>query len=272
MFAWGAYGLAILTTRPLVELSLGISSAEPAASTPTVGLIESAKNPQIQFTELVTKMRCLARIEGPKAMKTLLLVSFFLVLFGCSSLKRTKYSDTVHRVYVDNQGAKPEMYYPVQHAIFRTEKFFVVDRAQGFESLKQEQLDEWKSQADRFEGSQRYAEYGKLYGVGGVIVPTLYCHPDDDEFDCAQLLSLIDTTTGQVVATGAAKLHIENLSQLSWDECAQSLVDNFPEYFDTREKEKRLKEKEEALAAKAEGDEIEKLTLELEEIVKRQDN
>lgn len=169
------------------------------------------------------------------------LVGFIMAIFtGCAS-PRTKWTDPAMRVAVatDNGNAYAE----IQTALMENGRFFVVDRQGGFQVALVEQE---FNQSDRVDPKERFAKIGKMYGVGGVIVAHVACVSHMTFFsgvsspsaDCTEHLSLISTTTGQVIASSRAIVNtpvdmVWNRPPVpSWEEAVQNLEDKMPTHFE----------------------------------------
>lgn len=177
------------------------------------------------------------------------LVSLFIVgTMGCA-VKRTKFSDPQMRIAIDATNLDTYNYYAIQKELVDTGRFVVVDRGKGFETIKHEQVDENKT--DRFEVSGRYAEYGKLHGIGSVVTPAGRCvlspRMFSEDYECRLTLTLIHTVTGEVTAVASSVERSPDGKTVSWESVSERLVDNYPKYFEKFEKTERLLEYERGL-------------------------
>lgn len=168
-----------------------------------------------------------------------------LVGVGCSST-RTKWSDPQMRVMIDPVGIEPEQYARIQHGLVLTEKFMVVDRGQGIRAIKKEQESLHRDEADRYEDKEKWAHWGKLYGVGAVIVANVQCrteknfwHQDRVERRCLQSLRMYHANTGEVMVS----VEGENSAPLAydmtfivpdWEDTAEKLANKYPSDWETR--------------------------------------
>lgn len=126
---------------------------------------------------------------------------------GCSSVpeKRTKYSDKNTRLMIDSASISPENYARLQTALVQQEMWVVLDRASGLEAIKKEQETLHRTSTDRYEDKQKWAQWGRLYGVGAVVVGHAQCfnkktwYDPKGEYYCSQFLNLIDANTGEVI-------------------------------------------------------------------------
>lgn len=162
------------------------------------------------------------------------------LLLGCAT-PRTKWTDPAMRVAVVTDNANS--YVEVQTALMDTGKFFVVDRSSGFQSALSEQD---FNQTERVEVKERFARLGRMFGVGGVIVAHVSCVPHNTFFaglsapsvDCTEHLSLISTTTGEVVASSRDEVNTPSdliwnkAPSPLWSEAVNLLADHMPAYFE----------------------------------------
>ena len=92
-----------------------------------------------------------------------------LVAVGCASTTpRDKWSDKNLRVMIDPDSVDAKDYVRIQQAFFKSDKFFVVDRNKGFKAVKKEQNRLHREEVDRYEDREKWAHWGKLYGVCGI--------------------------------------------------------------------------------------------------------
>lgn len=172
------------------------------------------------------------------ALEVFLVSMFLTAMMGCATA-RTKHSDPTMRIAV---VADETSYFEIQTALVETGKYFVVDRAHGFQAAVEEQ--EFNA-TERVGDKERYARIGKMFGVGGVVVGQVSCTPHGSFFaglsspsaDCVEHLSLISTSTGEVVASARAKVNTaydrghSRVFPPSWEEAVQNLNDNMPSHF-----------------------------------------
>lgn len=185
---------------------------------------------------------------------TLLLLPALTVALGsCASApeKRTKYSDPVMRIMVDPESVPTTQYTRLIQALVECGKWNVVDRAQGWQAIKAEQERMHRTEGDRYDASQKYAMWGKMFGVGGVIVANAQCEQHGTAFfhtpyiKCMQHLNLIDANTGEVI-TSISHFQEGEKNQLyiapPWDEAVEKLNKAFPARFAENKKTERLKQ------------------------------
>lgn len=183
-------------------------------------------------------------------MRILFLTLLSVSLFGCSSaVKRTKYSDKTLRVIISPDSIDSNNHVAIQQALVETGKVFVVDRSMGFEAINQEQQRQHLTMSDRFENREKYAQWGKMYGAGGVVTAHVQCVPNGtgnvlqaafhlatlasfwSQYKCTQYLEILDTNTTEIVASVKREIKADNVQDLSWADIAEDLVDSYPEVF-----------------------------------------
>lgn len=169
----------------------------------------------------------------------------FIILFilGCSSTKeRTKWSDKNLRLMLDPASLSAEDYVAVQTALFKSDKFTVVDRSKGFNAIKNEQNRTHRTEEDRYADKEKWSHWGKLYGVGGIVVGHSQCFRAKPFFSltpyvqrCKQFLSIVDSNTGEVIAAvegqndKSAAIEAGSFNEPSdWTETVEKLVDAYP--------------------------------------------
>ena len=165
-------------------------------------------------------------------------------LFACStSIPRTRLSDKSLRIMVDPDSISAEHYVRIQSALVKSGKFFVVDRSQGFQAVKKELERTHRSEADKYSDRDKYSIYGRLFGVGSVVVAHADCqrkqswwNQNNWKLECTQFIQLIDSNTAQVIVAVEDK----NSSDLSldmsgvvpsWDGAIEKLVAAYPENY-----------------------------------------
>lgn len=170
-----------------------------------------------------------------KVIYSLLIVS---ILSGCASERvRTKWTDPAARVMVDPASIMEEDYVSINTALVQSGKWFVVDRASGLRAIKREQEALHRNEADRFDDKEKYAMWGKLYGVGAVVVGSDKCHGvqgfSRHYTVCNQYLSIIDANSGQVItAVKKEGVKSETDNKPEWDETVEALNDAFPRHWE----------------------------------------
>lgn len=147
-----------------------------------------------------------------KSQEVVLFVCWLVILFaasGCASRQvslATKYNSPVMRVAIDADSIDRDQYARLQTALIQSNKFIVVDRGNGFRAVQKEQSMLHEDQPERFSNREKYARWGKLYGVGGVITVNVQCERRSAFTSgyynrCLQNISLIDATSGEVLAS-----------------------------------------------------------------------
>lgn len=186
-------------------------------------------------------------------LKICLFVFLALYFIGCSSSpKRTKYSDASHRIMVDPDSIDSKEYVRLTNALVQSGKWIVVDRANGYRAVKKEQERLHQDEPDRYEISQKYAMWGKMYGVGAIVVPNIQCQTlqmwNGNLFKkCLQVISVVDANTSEVIASidseyeGTAQTY--NMAS-NWLDAVEKINDAFPKNFEPNKKTKELIEYE----------------------------
>lgn len=181
---------------------------------------------------------------------------------GCGAVKRTKWTDPVMRVMIDPYSIDSASYVKIQYALHSTGKWTVVDRADGLRAVKYEQEQLHRNHPDRFSDREKFAHWGKLYGVGGVVTAHKQCTKHFSFFGtkyqkCKLNLAIMSANTAEVLSAASVEAEVDGWNtEPEWIIAADSLTDQFPEYFEKHETE-QLEEykdisKEEAVRQKEE--------------------
>ena len=175
-----------------------------------------------------------------------------IILFTSCTLpvKRTKYTDPVMRVLLDPDSIQEDHHARIQRALVESGKWQVVDRARGMEALKKEQDNLHVNEGDRYQNEQKYAHWGRLYGVGGVIIAQADCQMKSNLFGkvykaCLQHLSIVNASTSEVIAAVEARSDSETGIigwAPDWDEAVEKLNTAFPTHYDTEKAHDKLQE------------------------------
>lgn len=167
-------------------------------------------------------------------MVTAMVSGFFLTLAmfstGCAT-SRTRHTDPIMRVTVDADSLPREAYVRLQKDLFKSRRFIVVDRAAGFRAIAKEQ--EIEHTTTRFGANEKYALWSKMYGVGGIFVGTEQCKLVKGMFhhpyaECVQTLTLMNATTGEVMAVGEATEDSDGPIEPSWKNAVAEVIDTYP--------------------------------------------
>lgn len=155
---------------------------------------------------------------------------------ACSSLpRRTRATDPVMRVAIDADSMPQASYARLLYALVQTGKFIVVDRSSGFRAITHEQ--EIQHTTTRFGANEKYALWAKMYGAGGIFVATEQCSPKLSFLfhtpygDCTLDLSLLDATTGEVLAASEVQADQEGQQAPDWTDSVDKLMDLYPKKF-----------------------------------------
>lgn len=173
------------------------------------------------------------------------LLSLMIFLVGCASAppkRPTKWNDKNLRVMVDPDSVDHKVYVKIISALVKSRRWTVIDRGYGFKALKREQerLHE-EGQGERFHDAEKWAHWGKMFGVGAVIVGSAECYHvlylNSRLKKCTQFLHLIDASTGEILAMGEDIAEAEfHLITPNWDNTVANLQEAYYESFVEREK------------------------------------
>lgn len=179
-----------------------------------------------------------------------LLVGFSVIASGCAT-PRTRWTDKTMRVMIDPDGIEANHYVRIQQALVASGKWVVIDRGQGFQAMQKEQEREHRYQADRFLDREKFSQWGKMYGVGGIVVAHAQCQVRDgwalhkNYPHCQQYLAVVDSNSGEVISAvedeadgGSQEFQIAP----SWEEIVAKLNSAFPSHFEPNRDEKSLRD------------------------------
>ena len=187
----------------------------------------------------------------------------FVVLFvavvgvGCSSkdIARTRFTDKNMRVMIDPDSLSESDYVRVQKALVENGAFAVIDRGAGMRAIKKEQERLHRDEPDRFSDREKWAHWGRLYGVGAIVVGHIQCfnqqsfwNPQNVVRKCDQFLSLMDANTGEVITAVDGKAEAPAVveggipASPSWDEVVNNLVAHYPKNFEFKPYSKSIVE------------------------------
>lgn len=186
-------------------------------------------------------------------MKNLILVVMAFMMVGCAST-RTRYSDPVMRVMIDPDSIKANEYVRLQAALVQSGKWEVVDRGMAYRALKKEQDRQHVGESGRFGDEEKYARWGELFGVGGIVVARSQCEVAQSSWSgkpilrCLQFLSVVDARTGEVItavegeSNDGKHFYGQTKVTASWGDTVEQLNESFPEYFEGNKYTSRLVE------------------------------
>jgi hypothetical protein len=192
----------------------------------------------------------------------------FLMTIGlanCSSMERTKWTDPVHRTFVDPDGLSANDYIRLVAALKENNRFIVVDRRDGIRAIMQEQEMIHKNKPDRFADREKYAIIGRLYSVGSVIIGRAQCVQKNkflrgEVLHCLQSLAVIDAQTGEVISAAEGtnddgEIYYGTRISSNWSDAVSKLMDGVPKYFEKEKYSKEMRDfreeaREEAIRAK----------------------
>ncbi len=175
------------------------------------------------------------------------IVALLLVtLSACSSspVKRTKFSDKNMRIMIDPASIDSKNHVRIQTALVKSENWVVLDRNKGLAAIKKEQEQLHRAAIDRFDDKEKYAQWGKLYGVGAVIVANVDCHDDEGLMSrvnrCKQYLNLVDANTGEIIVAVDYIETAEFNQTPDWEEAVEKLNAAYPSAFEEHQKHQKL--------------------------------
>lgn len=181
--------------------------------------------------------------------KVVMLLAIFL-LSGCSSSEtRTRYSDKNMRIMLYPETISADHFARIQTALVRSNVWSVLDRSQGLKAVKYEQDTIHKTESDRYDEREKYAHWGKLYGVGAIVIAHAQCTNKANKWNitelrtyCQQFLNLVDSNTGEVVLGVEAENDSDYGSTPDWNEVTKKLADEYPKYFSKEKVTERLEQ------------------------------
>lgn len=149
------------------------------------------------------------------------------------------------RVLIDPDSLSADDYVAVQTALVKEGSFTVVDRSKGFKAIKVEQERTHRVEEDRYSDKEKWSHWGRLYGVGAIVVGHTQCYRTKPWFSqysvvnrCKQYLSLMDSNTGEVIVAvdgegdkpGSVDGGSYNLPA-DWTDTVVKLVDTYPKEY-----------------------------------------
>lgn len=186
-----------------------------------------------------------------KSRNIMILAVLGTVATGCATA-RTRYSDPVMRVMIDPDSIEEMHYTRVQKALVTSGKWTVVDRGAAYQAVKKEQERQHRDDSSRFESKEKWAHWGKLYGVGGIVAAQAQCEvvsrfwSSSPTLRCLQYLAVVDARTGEVITAvenesdDGKTFYGEMRIAPSWDETVDMLNKAFPKYFESDKRHDRL--------------------------------
>lgn len=170
-------------------------------------------------------------------MKYVLLISIAIGLVGCAT-PRTKWTDKTMRVMIDPDSIEADHHVMIQRSLVDSGKWFVVDRSKGFKAIKSEQERLHRTESDRYSDEQKWAHWGKLFGVGGIVVASAQCKKEQGWLIgrwyqvCRQYLSIVDSNTGEVITAIEHKAESDEADFYpKWDEAVDKLNASYPSHY-----------------------------------------
>lgn len=186
-----------------------------------------------------------------KIIAVLLALSFV----GCASVPTTRDNIKQRRVFID-ESTDPDTTMLVKQALWQSGKWFVVDRDRGLNALKNEQ------ERQGLSNEEKYAELGKLFGAGAVVIPSDRCVRMSGiislpHYVCDQFLTVVDSSTGEVLVSVRNKAEGgSDELRPNWDETVEKMEKSFPKTWEPVDygkhllgERKRIKEAAEKVSA-----------------------
>jgi len=188
-------------------------------------------------------------------MKNLIIIGLLLSFTSGCATSRTRYSDAQMRIAIDARSIDKKHHDKLLTAVKSGEREWqVIDRAAGFRfTIEEQDREHGKKTADRFLAEDKYAHWGKLYGVGAVLIASAECQDQKGLFNsrymrCDQHLRLVSTRTGEVIIAvsytedGPTARTYHKLRSPEWNEIVEKMNEVYPEKFETNEINDELKE------------------------------
>lgn len=141
------------------------------------------------------------------------------------------------RVMVDPDSLKTKDFVRLQTELVKSNVWTVIDRAQGFRASLKEQERLHRRRSDRFSDKEKFAHWGKLYGVGAIIVGHIQCTYTRSIWKskpvnkCYMAINLVDANTGEVVIGVDDNNYSPIGERPDWEEVVENLIDVYPKYF-----------------------------------------
>lgn len=187
-----------------------------------------------------------------------LILSVSTIFASCASAPRTKWTDKTMRVMIDPDSISADHHVAIQKALVESGKWFVVDRAKGYQALKAEQERLHRDEEDRYADREKYAHWGKMYGVGGIVVAAAQCKKKQGFFFggwslvCKQYLSIVDANTGEVIAAIEEENSSDSVEIVpTWDDAVAKLNSAYPDAYKAMQTSERIENYKELSAEEA---------------------
>lgn len=176
-------------------------------------------------------------------MRLFILMILIPMITNCASKPRNKFSDPSMRVMVDPDGIQARDYIRIVSALKKSGKWFVVDRKDGLRAIFKEQKMIHRSYPDKFKDEEKYSIWGRLYGIGGVVIAHVDCARKPGFWSvstvCKQNLAIVSANSGEILATA----EMENDDAVigytgdirigsDWTDAVSELNDNFPKNYE----------------------------------------
>lgn len=189
-------------------------------------------------------------------MKRFLILFIAINVVGCAT-PRTKNTDPVMaRIMLDADSIDQQNFVRLQKALVSSGKWTVVDRNDAYRAMNKEADRQYKDPENRIADRERYAIWGRQFGIAGIFVGKAQCAPSNrfwsyrGDYDCVQTLTVIDAMTGEIlasvdnVASDAVYFYGELKTPASWDKAVEKLNKAFPAKFITSSKHQNIIDRE----------------------------
>jgi len=182
-------------------------------------------------------------------LKTVFFIATAMAITGCAGkTPRTKWTDKTMRVMIDPDSIDANNYVRIQQALIESGKWTVVDRATAFNAIKKEQERLHRTESDRFDDREKFAIWGRMLGVGGVVTAHTQCVARKgflrhEHLECLQNLAIVDSNTGEVIATSEAQedgAADAGVIAPSWETAVDRMNDAYPRNFEPSKITKQL--------------------------------
>lgn len=142
------------------------------------------------------------------------------------------------RILLDSESLPADEFVALERSLWESGKWFVVDRSRGYKAIREEQERLHRRDIDRFDDKNKFAHWGKLYGVGAIVVAHAQCQTKwnwwaQTHLSCLQHVAIIDSNTSEVLAATSNRVEGKGGETLSpsWDATVDKLNDAFPRNF-----------------------------------------
>lgn len=162
------------------------------------------------------------------------------------TMERNKWSDKNMRISVQPHvnGCDEVDTADIQAQLMKQNKWTIVDRQAGYRSAFGEQDLVHLQKADRFANNYKYSHFGKMSGVGSIVIPKCYCGRDlyGGDTMCDIGLSLVDASTGEVIIAVGGEYRRHYGRSINWEDLVEEFTERYPRKFEGDQEYKSLKD------------------------------